>query len=100
MQASLGRRRYHDVLSINDGRGEQREARCSERAFGRDPSLRSGPAESRPHPARMPVMIELEPPPERRAWEQPPDGGWAHAWSGFGVGALRFILSAVAAASA
>jgi 3',5'-cyclic AMP phosphodiesterase CpdA len=44
--------------------------------------------------------VDLEPPPVRRAWEQPPDGGWAGAWSGFGVGALRLVLSAIAAVSA
>jgi 3',5'-cyclic AMP phosphodiesterase CpdA len=44
--------------------------------------------------------VDLEPPPTRRAWEQPPDGGWAGAWTGFGVSALRLFLSAVALAAA
>jgi hypothetical protein len=46
------------------------------------------------------LIVDLEPPPTRRAWEQPPDGGWAGAWSGFGVGALRLVLSGIAFAGA
>jgi 3',5'-cyclic AMP phosphodiesterase CpdA len=46
------------------------------------------------------TKMELEPPPVRRAWEQPPDGGWASAWSSFGAGALGVILSLVAGAAA